>query len=155
MIEETDSRVLTLDRVLDAPRAAIWRCWTEPALLKRWFCPPPVTVVRAEIDLRVGGGSVVVMRGPDGEEMPASGVYLEVVPEERLVFTDAFSTGWRPSEAPFMVGSIELADEAGGTRYIARARHWTDADRERHEEMGFHEGWGTAASQLEALAQGL
>lgn len=87
--------------------------------------------------------------------MPASGVYLEIVPEERLVFTDAFAPGWRPSEAPFMVGSIDLMDEAGGTRYIARARHWSDADRERHEEMGFHEGWGIAASQLETLAQSL
>lgn len=155
MTEEPDSCVLTLDRVLDAPRAAIWRCWTDPELLKRWFCPPPVVVARAEIDLRVGGGSVVVMRGPDGNEMPASGVYLEIVPEERLVFTDAFAPGWRPSDAPFMVGSIDLTDEAGGTRYIARARHWSDADRERHEEMGFHEGWGIAASQLETLARSL
>jgi uncharacterized protein YndB with AHSA1/START domain len=95
------------------------------------------------------------MQGPDGEEMPMRGVYLDVVPDERLVFTDAYTEAWLPSEKPFMTATIALADEGGGTRYAARVLHWTAADREEHEKMGFHEGWGIAADQLEALARSL
>ena len=95
------------------------------------------------------------MRSPEGEDFPNAGVYLEVVPERRLVFTDAYTEGWRPSEKPFFTAVIDLADEAGGTRYTATARHWTDAARAEHEKMGFHEGWGQCADQLEALARTL
>ena len=97
----------------------------------------------------------MIFRGPDGEEFPNHGVYLEVVPGERLVFTDAFTAGWVPSAKPFMTGIISFADEQGGTRYTARVRHWSAEDRARHEEMGFHEGWGRAADQLAAVARSL
>lgn len=146
---------LTLTRLLDAPRAALWRCWTEDDLLRQWFVPAPWTVADAQVDPRPGGSSLIVMQSPEGERFPNSGVYLEVVPQEKLVFTDAFSSAWVPSEKPFFTGIITFADEAGGTRYTATARHWTEDDRKAHEEMGFHEGWGKCAEQLEALAQRL
>lgn len=93
------------------------------------------------------------MRSPEGQEMPNAGVYLEVVPNERLVFTDAFSQAWEPSAKPFMTGVLTFADaRAGKTRYVATVRHWSVADREAHEKMGFHEGWTICAHQLEALA---
>jgi len=82
---------------------------------------------------------------------PQPGVYLEVVENERLVFTDAYSEAWKPSEKPFMTVIVTFENESGKTRYTARARHWTVADREAHEKMGFHEGWGRATDQLEAL----
>ena len=97
-----------LDRHLDAPRAAVWRCWTEPALLTRWFTPAPWSTVSAEIDLRPGGASLVVMRSPEGEEFPNRGVYLAVEPGRRLVFTDAFTEAWLPSEKPFFVAEVTL-----------------------------------------------
>jgi uncharacterized protein YndB with AHSA1/START domain len=143
---------LTLDRLIPLPRAKLYRCWSEPALLKQWFCPLPWTVSHAEMELRPGGSSLVVMRSPEGAEMPHRGVYLDVVPNARIVFTDAYTSAWVPSEKPFMTGIVTFADEAGGTRYIAHALHWNADDREAHEAMGFHEGWGKAADQLAALA---
>jgi uncharacterized protein YndB with AHSA1/START domain len=149
-------RELVLTLTLNAPRAAIWRCWTEPDLLKQWFCPRPWTVPEAEMDVRPGGVFRTVMRGPEGEAMNNPGVYLDVVPQERLVFTDAFTSGWEPSEKPFMTAIVTFEDEDGGkTRYTARARHWSAEDKAAHETMGFHDGWTQAARQLEALAKSL
>lgn len=145
-------RELVLTRLIDAPRAKLWRAWTEPALLKQWFAPLPYVVTEAALDVRPGGENYFVMRGPDGADMPCRGVYLEVVPHERLVVTDAYTAGWQPSEKPFMTVIVTFADEGGRTRYTARCRHWTAEDREAHEKMGFHEGWGQCADQLAALA---
>lgn len=109
-----------------------------------------------ELDVRPGGSSFILMRGPDGEEFPNRGVYLEVVPNARLVFTDAYvNSAWEPAEKPFMTGIITFADEGAGTRYTARVRHWSAGDRATHEQMGFHEGWGKATDQLEALLRGV
>ena len=147
-------RELVLTRVIDAPREKLFRAWTEPELLKQWFAPLPYTTPAAELDVRPGGSSLVVMRGPDGKDMPMRGVYLDVVPNERLVFTDAFTRAWEPSEKAFMTAIVTFEDLGGGrTRYTARALHWTVADREEHEKMGFHEGWGQCADQLAALAK--
>jgi uncharacterized protein YndB with AHSA1/START domain len=143
---------LVLTRLILAPKEKLFRAWTEPELLKQWFVPKPWSVAAAETDVRPGGISRIVMRDPDGNEFPNQGVYLEVVPNERLVFTDAYTEAWKPSEKPFMTCIVTFEDEAGGTRYTARARHWTAADREAHEKMGFHEGWGKCADQLAELA---
>ena len=92
------------------------------------------------------------LRSPEGQEFPNRGVYLEVVKNERLVFTDAYTAAWEPSEKPFMTGILtfeKLGD--GKTKYTARVRHWTVADREAHEKMGFHEGWAKATDQLAEL----
>ena len=140
-----------LTRLIDAPRESLYRAWTEPALLKQWFAPLPWTTSHAELDVRPGGAATVTMRGPDGNDMPCPGVYLEVVPNQRLVFTDAYTSAWEPSQKPFMTVILTFEDEGGKTRYTARVRHWTVADREAHEKMGFHEGWGRCADQLAAL----
>lgn len=145
-------RELVLTRIIDAPREKLFRAWTDPALLVQWFAPLPWTTPRAELDVRPGGASLVVMRGPDGNEFPNHGVYLEVVPNERLVFTDAYSKAWEPSSKPFMTVVLTFEDEGGKTRYTARVLHWTVADRETHEKMGFHEGWGRCTDQLATVA---
>jgi uncharacterized protein YndB with AHSA1/START domain len=147
----TSDRELLLTRLIDAPREKLFRAWTDPELLKQWFAPLPWTTPKAELDVRPGGANLVVMRGPDGNEFPNRGVYLEIVPNERLVFTDAYSEAWQPSEKPFMTVILTFEDEGGKTRYTARVRHWTVADREAHEKMGFHAGWGICADQLAAL----
>lgn len=146
-----EDRELVLSRLIHAPRAKVYRAWTEPALLTQWFAPRPWTVPRAELDVRPGGTNLVVMRAPDGNEFPNHGVYLEVIPNERLVLTDAYTAAWEPSSKPFMTVVLTFADESGGTRYTARVLHWTVADREAHEKMGFHEGWGRCTDQLAAL----
>ena len=148
-------RELVLTRLIDVPREKLFRCWTEPALIVQWFTPPPWRTIHAEIDLRAGGSSLIVMQGPDGTEMPNRGVYLEVVPHERLVFTDAYTQAWQPSDKPFFTCVLTFEDEGGGTRYTARARHWTPEDCANHEKMGFHVGWGIATDQLAALAKTL
>ncbi len=150
--DTTPNLELVLTRLIDVPREKLYRCWIEPDLLKQWFTPPPFTVPHAEMDVRPGGASLVMMRGPDGHEFPTRGVYLEVVPNQRLVFTDAYVKAWEPSPKPFMTGILTFDDESGKTRYTARVRHWTEADRETHEKMGFYEGWGIATAQLATLA---
>ena len=152
MSSETARHELVLMREIDAPREKIFRAWTDPELLKQWFCPKPWGVSHAELDVRSGGSSVIVMNGPNGEVVDNRGVYLEVVPNEKIVFTDAFKTAWIPSEKPFMTGIVLLEPLGDGkTKYTAIARHWTEEDKKTHEAMGFHEGWGAATDQLAAL----
>ena len=144
-------RELVLTRIFDAPREKVFRAWTEPKLLKQWFAPRPWTTSGAKLDVRPGGANLVVMRDPEGNDYPNHGVYLEIVENERIVITDAYTEAWEPSEKPFMTVVLTFEDEGGKTRYTARARHWTVADRETHEKMGFHEGWGQCADQLAEL----
>jgi uncharacterized protein YndB with AHSA1/START domain len=96
--EKASARELVLERTLDASRAAVWRCWTEPALMERWFCPVPWKATDITVDLRPGGQVSMTMRGPGGEAFPNDGVYLEVEPGRRLVFTDAYRAGWQPAD---------------------------------------------------------
>jgi uncharacterized protein YndB with AHSA1/START domain len=157
--EKAEGFELRLERLLDAPRAKVWRCWTEPKLLEQWFAPPSWTTEVKTLELRPGGASHIVMRGPDGEEADGVAVFLEAVPEQRLVFTNAFAPGWIPSGqpaiVPFMTTIVEMSDEGGKTRYVVRALHWTEEARKQHEERGFHEGWGQTSGQLAALARTL
>lgn len=151
----TETHELRLTRLIDAPRAALYRCWTESDLIKEWFTPRPWTTPVVETDVRAGGSSRMIFRGPEGQEFPNNGVYLEVVPNEKLVFTDAYTEAWIPSAKPFMTATITFADEGGKTRYTAVVRHWTAEDKAQHEQMGFHDGWGKATDQLEAFARTL
>lgn len=147
---------LSITRTIEAPRAAVWRCWTEPDLLKQWYCPKPWYVSHVEQDIRPGGASLVVMNGPNGEENRWPGQFLEVREGERLVFTDAFEGGWRPSGKPFMVGFVELRDLPGGkTQIVWGARHWSEEDKQAHLAMGFEQGWNAAADQLNELAKSI
>jgi len=147
---------LVLTRILTAPREKVYRCWVEPDLLKEWFAPKPWTTSRAELDVRPGGTSLVVMRSPEGQDFPNRGIYLEVIPNEKIVFTDAYTHAWEPSDKPFFTGIVTFEDAGTGkTKYTARARHWTAEAREQHEKMGFYEGWGKCADQLEQLASTL
>ena len=146
------SHELVLTRLIPVPRGKLFRCWTEPALIVQWFTPPPWKTIAAETDVRPGGASLITMQGPDGAQMPNRGVYLEVVKDERIVFTDAYISAWVPSAKPFFTAVLTFADEAGQTRYTARARHWSAGDCAAHEKMGFHQGWGIAADQMATLA---
>jgi uncharacterized protein YndB with AHSA1/START domain len=154
MTEQNDAPKyeLSLTRVIDAPRHKIFKAWTTPELVKQWFAPLPWTTPHVEMNLRPGGANLFVMADPDGNEFPNRGVYLEVVENEKLVFTDAFTSAWVPSAKPFMVGTITLEDLGGGkTKYTATVLHWSEEDRLAHESMGFYAGWGQCTDQLAAL----
>ncbi len=144
---------LVLERVIDVPRELVWAAWTKPEHIKKWFTPAPWTVADCEIDLRPGGMFRTTMRSPEGKEFPNVGCYLEVVPNERLVWTDALLPGYRPAPEPFMSAVLLLKPEGKGTRYTAIAIHRDEAGRKQHEEMGFQEGWGKALDQLVALTR--
>ncbi len=149
-------RELVLHRILDAPRDKVFRCWTSADLLSQWFTPKPWTIPVADMDFRPGGHHHADMRGPDGETSLIRHVWLEIVENERIVFTDAFSCAWEPAEHPFIVAIITFADAGPGrTDYRAVVRHFSVADTKRHEDMGFFVGWGAVTDQLEALAKTL
>lgn len=156
MIPDFDSATdLCLVRTLAAPRHLIWACWTDPRHIRHFFVPAPHRVTSVDIDLRVGGRFNTVFE-VEGKLMDNRGVYLEVVPQERLVFTDAYTEGWKPAPEPFMTAILLLGDAPeGGTTYTAIARHRTPDSRKAHADMGFLDGWGTVATQLEAYAKSL
>lgn len=146
---------LTFTRTINAPRSLLWECWTTPKHIRNFFVPKPHSIDDCEIDLRVGGRFNVVMN-VDGNQMANDGVYLEVEKDKRLVFTDAYSEGWKPAVDPFMTAIIEFEDNGnGGTTYTAIARHRTSDARQTHEDMGFFDGWGTVVTQLEEYAKTL
>ena len=146
---------LVLERIIDVPRDLVWIAWTKPEHLSKWFTPAPWTLTDCEVDLRPGGIFRFVMRSPEGQEFPNIGCYLEVVPNERLVWTDALLPGYRPSENPFMTAILTLETLGNATRYTAMAVHRDEATRKKHEEMGFYDGWGKTLDQLVAHVKGM
>ena len=149
---ETD---LSFTRTLAVPRQLVWECWTEPKHIPHFFIPAPHKVTSVDIDLRVGGRFNTTFE-VEGNSMDNKGVYLEVVPGEKLVFTDTYTEGWKPAPDPFMTAIVTFEDAGGGkTTYTAIARHRSKETAEQHKAMGFHDGWGTVVDQLETYAQGL
>jgi uncharacterized protein YndB with AHSA1/START domain len=142
---------LSVTRFIAAPPEKVWQVMTERQT--DWWCPLPWHAEVVEQDWRAGGRSAMVFKGPDGEEMPQDGIFLEVTPGVRFVSTDAVKGDHMPSD-PFMIGIWEIAPDGAGTRYTARARHWTEAACKQHLEMGFEGGWGACADQLVTLCEG-
>ncbi len=146
---------LSFTRTLAVPRRLVWECWTSPEHIPHFFVPRPHRVTACDLDLRVGGRFNTTFE-VEGNLMENHGVYLEVVPQERLVFTDAYREGWKPAPDPFMTALLLLSDTAdGGTTYTAIARHRSPETAEQHKAMGFFDGWGTVVDQLEEYARGL
>ena len=148
---------LVLERVVDVPANLVWKAWTEPEHVKKWFTPAPWKTVDCEIDLRPGGMFQVVMRSPDGQEFPNLGCYLEIVPNRRLAWTNALMPGFRPAasvggeeHAPFRFTAI-IEAQGARTKYTATVIHGDEESRSKHEQMGFHQGWSAALDQLIAL----
>ncbi|MEW5849635.1 MAG: SRPBCC family protein [Myxococcota bacterium] len=150
---------LLLERVVDVPRDLVWLAWTRPEHLKKWFTPAPWTTSECEIDLRPGGIFRFVNRSPEGQETTYVGCYLEIVEKERLVWTMALGPGFRPtaatSEVPTFTAVISMQPHGTGTRYTAMAMHRDEEGCKKHDQMGFHDGWGAATDQLMAFAKTL
>ena len=153
---------LVVERILDAPRALVWRAWSDPELLRQWWAPRPYQTPECEMELRPGGKFYTRMTGPEGFDFRGTGCFLEIVEGERVVWTNALLPGFRPAASiedcggfPFTaIVTFEDAGE-GKTLYRAVAMHASQADRDTHEQMGFHDGWGTVAGLLGVVAGGL
>lgn len=154
---------LMFERIVAVPPEKVWAAWTRPELLVQWFTPAPWKTVECQIDPRPGGIFRTVMASPEGEVFPASdGCVLEAVENRCLVWTSVLGPGFRPAapalgakecdELPF-TAIINIEPHEGGTRYTAIAMHLDPDGRQRHADMGFEEGWGTAFEQLVALVK--
>lgn len=148
---------LVLERIVDVPRELVWRAWTVPEHVKKWFTPRPWTTVECDIDLRPGGIFRFVMQSPEGKKFSHLNCYLEVIEQERIVWTTALLPGYRPSnlksEVPGFTAMISLATHGKGTKYTAIAMHQDEEGCRQHDRMGFHEGWGTVLDQLVEVAR--
>ena len=145
---------LTISRIIRAPRAAIWKAWTDPARFEQWWVPAPARCKVVDMDLRPGGAFRTQISEDGGEFMPhINGCFLAIDEVERIVFTNSLVGGWRPADDPFMTAVITMADHPLGTEYVATVLHRNNADRNRHEELGFHDGWGTVTRQLAELVE--
>lgn len=151
---------LVMERVVDVPPDLVWLAWTSPAHLRQWFCPRPWTTAECDVDLRPGGMFRTVLAGPAGERHQHLACYLEVVPGARLVWTTLLEPGFRPSPrqdtsgVPHFTAVITIEPHGAGTKYRAVAMHRTPDGRAAHDAMGFHDGWGSAFSQLVEAATG-
>ncbi|MGW5648439.1 SRPBCC domain-containing protein [Saccharopolyspora sp. NPDC003752] len=148
---------LGIDRVIRAPRKQVWDAWTDPANLAQWWVPAPTRCRVERLDVRPGGAFVTLMSDDGDAFVPHLDACFLVVDEyERIVFTNALDSGWRPaSPAPVpMTAEIVLRDHPDGTDYRVVVRHGDPAARARHAELGFAEGWGTTTDQLARLAEG-
>ena len=150
---------LTLSRDIKASPSTVWRCLTEPDLLKQWFAPKPVTITRIIVEPHPGGTFKLAMQVPDHGLMDEdAGCVLLAEPDRKIVWTNALGPGFRPNsigtgEFDFAFTAVmEITPTEDGCRYTATALHATEAGMKTHEKMGFHDGWGTTADQLAELA---
>jgi len=141
---------LKITRHISAPTNRVWDVLANRQ--EEWWCPKPWTIELIAQERRAGGRSAMIMRGPNGEEMPQEGIVLAWGEGRRIVTTDALNAAFEPT-GPFMVGFWEIEPDGDGTLYTGRARHWTEEARKQHEEMGFHAGWTAVADQLAALCE--
>ena len=153
----TDSLELSVTRYIDASPDVVYRVWTERTA--EWFAPKPfVTRIHAQ-ELKPGGRSVIEMEGPDGTRYPHEGVFLEVVPNRKIVATNLFGADWQPrqlmtTECDFAgVNITTFVPEGQGTRYTAACRHFDAEALKLHQGMGFEQGWTMVADQLAELAE--
>ena len=132
---------LSIKRRLNASPAKVFAAWTDPAKIARWFGPKQIETLRAEADARVGGRYRIVARSPDGEEHDVSGVYREVVPGRKLVFTWA----WRSTPERESLVTIDLKSDGDGTLLtLTHEQFFDEGARDRHRS-----GWSGVLDKLE------
>lgn len=148
---------LVFERTTTLPIEKIWKAWTDPDTLMKWFCPRPWKVAEARLDLQAGGEFFTLMQSPEGQSFPNSGCYLEIIPNKKLVWTNMLWSGFRPANDVKMgfhfVATLLLEKTNNGTFYKAVVCHADEEGRKKHEAMGFQEGWGAAFNQLVELLQ--
>jgi uncharacterized protein YndB with AHSA1/START domain len=134
---------IRITRLIPAPRETVFKAWTDPAELKRWWGPPGFTTPAAEVDLRVGGAYRFAMKPPDGDVLYVYGVYREVQPPSKLVFTWAWDEDGVPGHESLV--TVEFIDRTNATEVVFTHDRLKDADsRDAHAE-----GWAGTFDKLE------
>jgi uncharacterized protein YndB with AHSA1/START domain len=146
----SDTDIL-ITREFAAPRHLVYKAWTTPELIKRWWSANRGEVTLAEVDLRVGGRWRYVMIADGGFEVGFHGVYREIVPNERIVSTEVFE-GMPEGEA---VDTLTLTEQGGRTTLTILVQHQTKAHRDAHIESGMESGLQDALDLLEQVAMSL
>ena len=142
-------REVVITRVFDAPRELVFQAWTDPQHLARWWGPKGWTNPVCEVDLRLGGTWRIVMRAPDGGEYPCGGVYREIVPPERLVFTNI---AMDKDDNPLLDGltTVTFAEESGKTKLTLRTRATGLVPYAPRMLEGMEAGWTQSLERLAA-----
>ena len=146
----TDERIL-ITREFDAPRHLVYRAWTTPELVRRWWSGNRGEVTVAEIDLRVGGAWRCVMVTDDGFEAAFHGEYREIVPNERIVATEVYE-GMPEAEA---LNTVTFAEADGRTTLTMLVEHASKEARDAHIASGMEAGMREAMDLLERVANAL
>ncbi len=149
-IAEDMEKELQITRILNAPRELVYAAWTEPAHMLQWWGPGMFTNHSCELDVQPGGAWQIVMRGPDGTDYPCRGVYREIVPQEKLVFTNnAFDL----QDKPLLEGltTVLLEDHEGKTRLTLTTRARGLVDFAPMMLRGMEPGWNQSLDRLTAL----
>ena len=147
------NRELVLTRVFDAPRALVFKAWTDPTLMARWWGPHHFTNPVCELDVRPGGAIHLVMRGPDGRDHPMGGTFHEIAPPERLVFTGTVddANGKRLLEVH---NTVTFAEQGGKTTLTLRAVVVKAAPESAPMLAGMEAGWTQSLERLGQLVSG-
>lgn len=147
---------LDIERIIRAPRKVVWDAWTDPGNLAKWWVPAPARCRVDRLEVRQGGAFVTRI-SDDGETFVPhlDACFLLAEPFERIVFTNAVDSAWRPAapEPVVMTAEIVLADHPEGTGYRVVVRHGDPAARRRHADLGFADGWGSVTGQLARLVE--
>ncbi|HZI90259.1 MAG TPA: SRPBCC family protein [Thermoleophilaceae bacterium] len=146
----TDEQILIM-REFDAPKHLVYEAWTTPELVKRWWSARRGEVTLAEIDLRVGGKWRYVMVTEDGLEVGFHGEYREIVPNERIVSTEAYE-GIPDAEAEAAVNTLTLTEVDGRTTLTVLVQHRNKEGRDAHIDSGMESGLQDAMDLLEEVA---
>ena len=154
---------LKLERVVDLTPAELWAAWTTPESIRHWFCPKPWLTTDCTIDLRLGGAFASTLQSPEGQIFLNIGCYLEIIPHNKLVWTNSLAPDFRPRQTDTtanpcdfsMTVILEFIPHERGTKYRAIVLHATEKDRETHAGMGFAKGWGVVLDQMVAHVKAL
>ena len=145
-----DTQIL-ITREFDAPRHLVYKAWTTPELVKRWWHANRGEMTVADIDLRVGGRWRYVLVTPDGMEVGFHGEYREIVPDERLVSTEAYE-GIPDADEHAALDTLTLVEVDGRTTMTVLVEHPTKEGRDAHIESGMEAGMQDALDRLEEVA---
>lgn len=149
---------IAIERTIDAPTRLVWEALTKPEHLKEWYMPRAWgRVAKAELDLRPGGIISIDIAVKDGPDVPNVGCVLEVVPQERLVWTSMLFPGYRPAvfdDVP-ITAVMTMKSVGSGTRYNFTALHRDEGDLEKNKASGWLEGTGIAIDQFVAHVMGM